>query len=157
VSEISDKEGMTGWLAENVDIDHRVAAVDWKSAVQAGAFLPVWGLEQRDGLERAMARVSAIGLTAVIVLFATGIYSAQLHVGEPESIATTRYGWALVTKVALVLVILGIAALNRWRFLPTLRRDGPSLQFRRALRIEALLLLAVIGATGWLTTSPLPH
>lgn len=64
---------------------------------------------------------------------------------------------ALLAKVALVLAIVGLAARNRWQFLPGLRRNGPSAALARALRIEAVLLLVVIGAPGWVTTSPMPH
>lgn len=154
---VSHNAAMPGRWPVPADLLHLTAAVGWAGAVLAVAFLPAWSEDGRDALERAMARVSATGFAAVVILFATGIYSAQLHVGEPVTVLTTRYGWALVTKNVLVVVILGIAALNRWRFLPDLRRGGPAQGFRRALRIEAVLLLAALGATGWLTTSPLPH
>lgn len=132
---------LLAWLPFNVTL----TVLDWTELVGhlpiygVMAVLLVWAPSGRDaaswvaGLRDALVpiRENASRMT-VVRLFATGIYSAQLHVGEPEAIATTRYGWALVTKVALVLVILGIAALNRWRFLPSLRRDGPSLEFRRS-------------------------
>ena len=156
-SVISHNASMAGFWPIPADLLHLSAATGWAGAVLAVAFLPVWEAGDRSELERAMARVSATGLTAVIILFVTGIYSAQLHIGEPAAALTTRYGWAFLTKNALVLVILAIAGLTRWRFLPQLRRDGPTPAFARALRIEAVLLLAVLGATGWLTTSPMPH
>lgn len=159
-SAISHNASMPGRLPVAADLVHLSAAVGWAGAVLGAAFLPIWSGGTNvpaAQLDAIMARVSRIGLAGVLVLFATGVYSAQLHVGEPSALVATRYGWALVAKLSLVAVIVGIAALNRWRFLPALRRDGASPGLVHALRVEALLLLAVLGATGLLTTSPMPH
>ena len=154
---ISHNASMPGWLPIPADLAHITAAVSWAGAVLGVAFVPDWRSTTGAHLTRAVERVSTIGLLSVLTLFATGIYSAQLHVWQASSLVTTQYGWTLTLKVTLVLVILAIAALNRWRFLPALRRHGPSAAFGRALRIEAVLLLVVLAATGLLTVSPVPH
>lgn len=139
-----------------MDVAHLVAACAWVGAVGGVAFLPLWGAERRGLLLRTVGRVSTIGLLAVTLLFATGLYAATLHVGEPSSLATSRYGLALVTKVALVVVIVAIAGLNRFRLLPALR-DGSGEGLRRAMRIEAFLLAGVLAATAVVATSAPPH
>ena len=118
--------------------------------------LPLWEEARRAKLTVAMERVSALGLAAVL-LFAAGFYSAWLHVGEPTSLVTIRYGWTLVGKVGLVLIILGIAGVNRWVFLPRLTRSRGLRAFGRTLKVEAGLLLLVLEVMGLLSTLPLPR
>ncbi len=96
------------------------------------------------------------------LLFATGIYASLLHIERPDVLTATLYGRTLIVKLALVGVILGIAALNRWHFLPKLSAHGYGTgalphRFGRVLLLEAALLLTIFAVTGLLTTSPLPH
>lgn len=107
-----------------------------------------------------LGRVSRIGLWSVLLLVATGVYASALHIERPEVLVTTRYGWSLLGKVALVGLTLALAALNRWHFLPRLRRGNSATlthRFGAVLLAEAGLLLAIFAVTGVLTTSPLPH
>ena len=157
IAAVSHAAGMPGRLPVLADWLHLAAAATWSGSVAAVAFLPIWSEPSRSGLERAMRRVSRVGLAGVTVSLVTGVYAGQLHVWEASSLLSTRYGWTLLAKVGLVAAIVAIAALNRWRLLPALTRDGPTRSLRRALRLEALLLLVVLGATGLLTTSPVPH
>lgn len=154
---ISHNASMGGRLPVVADLVHFAAATAWAGAVLVSAFLPVWREANRTRLKVALGRVSAIGLVAVGLLIVTGLYSAWLHVGEPVALITTRYGWSLVAKVGLVLVILSIAGLNRWVFLPRLGSSTDLTKFSRMLKVEAVLLLLVLGLTGLLTTSPVPH
>ena len=155
---VSHNAAMGGTLPLLADLGHFVGACAWAGAVLYTAFIPRWhAATGRGELTAAVARVSSLGLTSVALLFATGIYASLLHIGQPSALVETVYGRVLAVKVALVLVVLAIAAANRWYFLPALRNNLPSRGFVRALRLEALLLIAVLGATGILTTSPMPH
>ena len=154
---VSHNASMGGWLPVIADLIHFAAASAWAAAVLYTAFLPLWDEAERSSLTSAMARVSRIGLTTVILLFLTGLYSAWLHVGAPSALVTTRYGWALVAKVGLVFITLGIAAINRWVLLPKLGTSASLLGLSRALKVEAGLLCLVLCLTGLLSTSPVPH
>jgi len=72
-----------------------------------------------------LARFSAVALGCVVVLIGTGLFEAWEEVGSRELLSMTAYGQALVVKVALLLPLLGIAAITRWR-LPRLESDQPS-------------------------------
>ena len=155
---ISHNAAMGGLLPLFADLGHFVGACAWAGAVLYTAFAPRWqDAAARPGLSVAVERVSSLGLASVALLFATGLYSSLLHIGQPSALVETVYGRVLVVKVALVLVILSIAAANRWYFLPALRKTSPGPGFVRMFRLEALLLILVLGITGILTTSPMPH
>ena len=149
----SHNAAMGGSLPIAADLAHLVAATAWAGAVLYTAFLP---LPPGAGLAGVMGRVSRVGLLSVGLLFASGVYSSLLHV-QPASLVATPYGRVLALKVALVLVTVGIAAVNRFVFLPALGEGKPPRGFGRILRLEAVVLVAVLGVTGLLTTSPPPH
>lgn len=144
-----------GNFALITDLGHFVGAGLWGGAVLYTSLF--W---ESLGTERlvALGRVSRVGLGSVILLTATGVYTSTLHLAAPAELVSTPYGLVLSIKLALVAVILGVAALNRWHFLPRLRAEPQThIRFGRILLLEALLLLTVFAATGLLTTSPLPH
>lgn len=156
-SALSHGAVMHGLPALLADLGHAAAATLWGGAVLYAA-LGWRGL----GAHRpaVLERVSRVGLWSVLLLLVTGIYASFLHIDRPDVLTTTLYGRALLTKVALVGIILGIAAVNRWHFLPKLRAGGAQAlahRFGGVLLVEAALLLAVFAVTGLLTTSPLPH
>ena len=101
--------------------------------------------------------MSTMGLVAVLALTVTGTLNGLLHVGDPQSFLASSYATALVVKVGLVVVTVALAALNRFSFVPRFRSGGSSGSLRVSLRIEAVLLAAVLVATGWLSTTAVPH
>ncbi len=146
--------GGAGPLA--VDLVHLMAVMAWVGAVGGAASLP-HALMAGATFTRVMERVSTVALGAVTVLVATGVYASTLHVREPLHLTTTSYGWALVAKVAVIVVILGLAARARWSWLPALRRGEGDPRLLRTMRAETALLALVLVLTGVLTTRPLPH
>lgn len=138
------------------DLAHFAAATVWAGPLLYLALVPDWHEPYQAGLQVAFKRVSFIGLLSVLTLFATGIYTTLIHLQEPVRFATSPYGFALYAKVTLVLVIVGLATVNRFWLLPAFLQCGAA-RFKKAVRIEGVLLAAVLIATGILTTSALPH
>ncbi|MFJ9316303.1 copper resistance CopC/CopD family protein [Pimelobacter simplex] len=101
----------------------------------------------------------AAGLLAALAL--SGVLLGWRIVGSWSRLFGETYGRLLLVKVALVLVVAAIAAVNRYRLLPRVtgdtghdvRRRGAAL-VRRAVVAEAALLVAVLGVTGFLTQKP---
>ncbi len=144
-----------GSVALVTDLGHFLAASLWGGSVLYTSLS--WG-SLGTGRLVALGRVSRVGLGSVILLTATGLYTSTLHLASPSELVSTPYGLILSVKLAIVAVILGVAALNRWYFLPRLRAEPQThVRFGRILLLEALLLLTVFAATGLLSTSPLPH
>jgi putative copper export protein len=140
------------------DLGHFLAATLWGGAVLYTALSPAWRDPDRfDDLNLVVARVSSVGLFSVLLLAGTGVYASTMHLDAPAQLVTLPYGRVLSFKLMLVGIILSIAALNRWWFVPALRRGHVQRRFGRILKVEALLLVGTLAATGALTTSPLPH
>ena len=156
-SVISHAAAMGGWWPLLSDLVHFIAAGLWAGAVFALVVAPVWEPEARPRLESAVRRLSTLGLLAVIALAVTGTLNALIHAGEPESFIASSYVTALAAKLALVVITVALAALNRFRLLPRLLAGANATSMRRALRIESVLLVAVLVATGWLSTTSVPH
>ena len=142
------------------DLVHMVAASLWIGglallvALLLPRGLPVagdrWGM-----LAQALPRFSLVALTAWGAMIVTGIYSSWLHVGSLRALRETDYGQSLIIKVALVVLILPLAALNS--FLVTRRLPlANAAQWRRrgaaALGAEVALALLVLLIAGRLTS-----
>lgn len=122
-------------------------------------------------------RLSTLSGAALGVLLAAGIYNACTQLGGVASLWTSRYGVVLDVKLAIVLAMIVMGAHNRYIKLPRLlasagqrvqppgmgrwlpapvrrpRTRHPGAVLRtcaRAVLIESLLGLAVIGATATL-------
>jgi putative copper resistance protein D len=121
-------------------------------------------------------RLSTLSGAALAVLLACGIYNAVRQLGSIEALWTTRYGITLDIKLFIVLAMIALGAHNRYVKLPRLLRcNGQSVpaswlenlfrrsgdrgetmpkgvdvvrQCARAVLIESLLGLAVIGTTS---------
>ena len=140
------------------DLIHFSAAALWGGLLVYLALSQNWqNAAAFSGFKTAIAKLSKLGLISVATLFITGIYTSLAYMSEPQSFSRSPYGLALYGKLVLVMTIVAIAAINRFKLLPELR-DHQGLQvIKGAIRLEVVLLLTVFIVTGLLTTSELPH
>lgn len=152
----SHASAMAGPPALLIDWVHFLAGGAWIGIILAALLArSVWRNEER--LIAMMRAVSATGLASVVVILTTGGVSSLFHVAEPERFFGSPYSWSLAVKIALVLITIVIAGVNRFVHLRALLGGGGAQGLRRTLTIEAALLILVFAATGVLTTSALPH
>jgi len=118
------------------------------------------GADARPHAVLAARRFSRLALGIVIVLVATGTWLAVTHVGNVAGLVGTSYGRLLLTKLALLLVALGFASLNRSVLLARLGGDGPTVG-RPAMRrlaqfvaLEAGLALAILVIVAAMNVTP---
>ncbi|WP_256807218.1 copper resistance CopC/CopD family protein [Bradyrhizobium sp. Bra64] len=101
-------------------------------------------------------RFSRLAVPVVGVLAFTGLALAIVQLERPSALVETRYGLILSIKLGLVLALLVLATLNRFRLTPALAGDhkaAPAL--KRSILLEcaiALCILAVVA--GWRFTPP---
>jgi putative copper resistance protein D len=142
------------WLLGGLITFHLLAVAYW-----FGALAPLHRLTLFEGGAAHAADVAdRFGRQASIIvpmLVLAGGGFAYLLLGGIQPLWTSAYGRMLLVKLALVGVVLGIAALNKLRFVPALATDAQRAapQFRRSLQIEAAAFLFVFAATALLTTS----
>jgi putative copper resistance protein D len=151
-STLSHATTMQGTPAMIADLIHFSSATLWVGAVLFSVLHKVWQLPE---FERVMKRVSSLALISVGLLVSTGIYASIIHIKTFGLLFGTEYGRVLLVKIGVFSLILILAALNRWYFMPKLlvKREA----FRRVLLLEVFLLIAVLVITGLLTVSPVPH
>src|SRR5262249_45835020 len=108
----------------------------------------------------AVRRSSAIALPAMLVVVATGLWNTWVQVGSVAALVGTRYGWLLLAKVGLLIAVLGLAGMNRRRWLPALSGDGarvgrPAMaRLSRYMTCEFALALLILGLTVALSLTP---
>ncbi len=120
---------------------------------------------------RRFSRAAGI---AVVILALTSLFNARLFVGSVEGLWTYEYGWIVTIKIFLLVVLLFFGALNRYERVPRLQlwarisqgknpgilhrmatyllarfeplREGSAIavHFTRSIRVEAVLILAVL-------------
>ncbi|MBM3451130.1 MAG: hypothetical protein FJX78_09175 [Armatimonadetes bacterium] len=160
ISVTSHAAGHPGPVAILLDVVHGVAAAVWLGAVVGVAYSPLWRRDEGTRRARLIAifdSVSATGLAAVILLMTTGAYAALLRIWGPPALVRTVYGNLLLAKLALFALALGIAAFNRWRGLRALRAGAAGDALRRNVRLESVVLLAIVLVTGFLTATAPPE
>ncbi|MFI9078089.1 copper resistance CopC/CopD family protein [Streptomyces sioyaensis] len=104
--------GLQTTVAMPVDVLHLLAVATWLGGLAALVASLYWG----PPVERAaVRRFSRIAFGSVLVLVATGIYQSWRQVGTWRALTDTTYGWLLLLKAGLVVVLVGIAwASRRW-------------------------------------------
>lgn len=142
------------WMTRPAVAVHGAAAAFWLGAlVPMAAALRSADAGARSAL-RAFSRAIAYVLAA---LFAAGVVLALVQVVRPEALGGTEYGRVLLMKLCFVLVLLGLAALNRWRFTaPALAGDAvAAMRLRRSIKIEIVVATAILAAVAlWRFTPP---
>lgn len=142
------------WLLAAALVFHLVAVAFWSGGLWPLALASKRGGPEAARLVEGWARV-AVWFVGGLVL--AGALLAWLLVGSVETLVTTAYGWALLTKLALVGVLLAFAAWHRFRLTPALAADAPGAGRRLAVSIgwEILVMILVFWAVAEMTsTSP---
>lgn len=142
------------WLTRPALALHGAAATLW-----GGSLLPLLILTatRHENAGRTAMRLSALLLPTVAVLAMTGLTLAYLQQVTIASLMGTDYGRLLAGKLAIVLCMLAIGALNRLILVPRAAAgaDVPFRQLGRVLVVDVCLLLVVIAVVaGWRFTPP---
>lgn len=100
-------------------------------------------------------RFGQIASAAVPPLILAGAYMGYILVGTVAALFGTGYGQTLIVKVVLVAILLGLAAVNKVRFVPHLQAGDPraARHLSRSITIEWVVILGVLGATAVMTTN----
>jgi copper resistance protein D len=157
-------EGLESVLHPAADVLHLIAASAWVGALVPLALL--LGMTGEDAATLAVARsatlrFSTLGIASVATLVATGLVNSWYLVGSIEALTGTGYGRLLLIKLALFVLMVGIAAFNWSQLTPRLTQNadlGAARNARRQLRrnavIEAAAGAIIIGIVAVLGTLP---
>jgi len=136
-------------LAQLAIVLHTFAISLW-----VGALYPLYVLCEREPAAvvlPVLRRFGVWGWGITASLLVTGVFLLTQLVEAPADMLTTPYGQLLCAKLVLVLALLGLGALNKFRLVPALASAG-SASLQKSLAGERLLALLILILTACLTT-----
>jgi putative copper export protein len=172
-----------------IDWIHLVAVSVWTGGLFTLGFLfqrivaPAGTEDAARGLAAVGRPFSRMAAYCVFTLLVAGLFNAWLQVGSLQPLVTTSYGLTLLAKIFLVGLVLALAAVNRYYFLPLMRdsaaandrllvkaigrlggtwlvgagRDqagGSRRRLRQFMRLEWILVIAALALAALLTHLP---
>ena len=166
------------WLALAVHWLHALAAAFWLGGALAltlllpPALAPLTLESRQRALRAVMGRFSRLVAPLVFLIIVSGVYNATNFFVSPADI-NTSYGRALALKALMIAPVLIVGG---WQFVslrPPLAARMESLFVRlprswrtslaqatasgSALRLEVVLMLALLCAVAWLSATPVPE
>jgi copper transport protein len=157
-------------LAMTSDVIHVVAMSAWLGGLAALLFVLPAATRRLEAPDRTrllaacLRRFSPLALASVVALLASGTFQSILHLESLGDLTGSAFGRAILVKAGLVVVLIGLGAVNLRRNRPQLEwlasegaaPGGPGRLLRRAVQAEVALLLVVLAVTAALTSYPPP-
>ena len=146
------------WTFDNmVNSLHILAACFWGGTVIAYIIVmqPLFknSREMRSAIAVSTVRFSTLAGGALAIVVVTGLINAWHRLDSWQILWTTGYGWTLSAKLALVALMAGIGALNRFLIVPSIESPAvagsavgtdPARRFFRVLRVDSLVFLLIM-------------
>ena len=141
------------WLTRPAVFIHGVGVAFW-----VGALTPLGTMARKPThpLLPVLNRFSRMAVPVVGLLVLTGLTLAIIQLQSFGALIDTRYGIILSIKLTLVVALLGLAALNRFRFTPALAVDRQNTRpLARSILLECVLVAGILAVVaGWRFTPP---
>lgn len=130
-------------------------------AVWFGTLLPFYIVAKREPIENNTKIVdgfSAVAVWLVPFIFFAGVAMAAVILPDFASL-TSAYGIMLLVKLSGFTVLMGFAALNKWRLAPLIRTGQAHAltTFQHSVLTEWILIAAVIASTAVMTATLSPE
>jgi putative copper export protein/methionine-rich copper-binding protein CopC len=118
--------------------------------------------ERRRFFPIALRHFSVVATTCVGAMILTGLWTYWIHVGPPRLLFHTLYGETLLVKIALVVLLVGLGAVNQLVLLPRINAvreagDGTIVvalrRFRGVVAAEAVVGLLILLVVPFLSGS----
>ena len=150
---MSGHSQLGGFASQALLIIHLLCISFW-----LGALMPFrWMCLQPDphNLSIVAHRFGILAMGYVALLLIAGLGYAYLLLGDITLIVTTQYGNVLLVKTVLVVALLILAALNKFKLVPSLetRQASNVYRFQRSIHLEIIIALLILTASSLITTS----
>lgn len=135
---------------------HGLTAAFW-----IGSLVALFAITSTRATDNAavLHRFSRWAMMAVALLVIAGITFVVLQLRSPSELFESDYGWLVVGKAFFLGLLLVLASLNRFRWLPMLERGAraAAARLRWSIAGEVALAVCVIGVTAVLVQTPPPR
>jgi putative copper resistance protein D len=128
---------------------HLIAISMWM-----GALLPLWKVTTITDLElmrRIMFKFGKIALFFIPVLLIAGLFMLLFLLGDLRLLFQHSYGQTMLVKLAVVILLLGLGALNKLVLVPRLPAVDMVYRLRKSIVIETVAGGCVLGLTALAT------
>ncbi|WP_312017020.1 copper resistance protein CopC [Bradyrhizobium jicamae] len=141
------------WLTRPAVFVHGVGLAYWLGALVPLATL-AW--QRNETLPWALKSFTAAAMPVVGLIALTGLTLAFVQLDSLGALIDTRYGNILALKLALVMLLLMLAALNRFVLASSVTRSiSRAGSLLRSIAAECALAVAILAlAAGWSFTPP---
>ena len=140
------------WITMPAKIVHLGAASVWFGGLLLLVLAPD-GPDDGSGAWNFGALVRAVSgaaLLSVLLIAASGIVQSARFVGDMSAYWGSPYGRGVLAKWAGLLVLIGFGAFHRFRAIPKLEQTTDGRGLRRTVRLETIVMLAVVMLAAWL-------
>ena len=141
------------WLTRPSLFLHGVAVAYW-----VGALAPLAAMAHRRDAElsRMLLKFSAVAMPLVGLLVLSGLALSIVQLGSVRALIETSYGIILSIKLVLVILLLALAALNRFVATPAVVADHRNARLLSvSVLTECVLVLGILAVVaGWRFTPP---
>jgi copper transport protein len=153
------------WLAVVGDALHVAAISAWLGTLLVLVLVGIptarraWSDDVGSGglaIARLARAYHPVALVCAAVMILSGLLSTWLHLPSLPSLWQTGYGRVLLGKLAFVVLVLVLGALNWRRVLPSLGGDEGAQRLRRRAGVELGLVAIVLALTAILVSSETP-
>jgi putative copper resistance protein D len=148
VGHAADQDGLLGLVHRLNHALHLLSAGFWVGCLPPLllALLLLGKTDLRRDIGLTLQRFSGVGHVAVALVLLTGIVNTLLIVGGPPIDFASPYQLLLAIKIALVLLMIGVALVNRYVAVPRLARTNWALRSIVIGTCAEMLLGAIVVA-----------
>lgn len=125
-----------------------------------GSLYPLWRVSNSHRIAQLQASMHRFGQTAVAftgALVICGVLMTLLLVQPLSGLVNSAYGWLLLIKLSLALLLLALGAMNKFYLVPRLVQPGYTQRLRLSISAEMTIGLAILVMTAVLTTMAGPE
>lgn len=137
------------WIGKFAISLHILAMSMW-----IGSLYPLWFVSRTSAVYATQISMETFGRIAVLivgVLIICGTIMGIHLVRDFHTLISTGYGQGLLLKIVLVVVLLLVAAGNKWLIVPHLNREGTAQRLSRAIQWEIVIASIIFLITAVIT------
>jgi putative copper resistance protein D len=124
-------------------------------ALWIGSLYPLYKFTESSDLNFLRLIMKRFGDYAIVILallVASGLIMILELLESPSELISSPYGWAFLSKLSLVVIIVGIAAANKLIFVPIIATQTDTRKLASSIRWEMLIASLILMLTSYFST-----